>query len=68
MSKEIEENTKKFFLANEESLIKGYCYLNTSTGQYFFLLKEIKETERVSHLVRMKTLDMGRYIHKGETE
>lgn len=66
MSKEIEDNTRKFFREKDDSLVTAHCYLNTSMGQYLWLQEEIKETERVTHLVRIKAMDMGTYVQPGD--
>ena len=58
MSQEIINTTIKY---NKNLKYKpihiGYCYLNTSTKQYFWLDKPIERTTNVTHLVRMWHLD-----------
>lgn len=59
MSSEIIANTVKYLSEDREDVlyIKFYAYLNTVTGQLFHRSSEIKKTENVKHLARVKGLD-----------
>lgn len=61
MSSEITRNSKKYFSGYAYGdVITMYCYLNTTSRQFFYRSEEILKTENVDHIVYFP--DGNRYI------